>query len=198
MTKDSLKRDIDIMWNIYQDAYESFCIAKYLTKPDTKEELVFVNRSLHFKWITESLWKVCVIDLFKLYNHQEYFSIHKLRNRIKQSNYPEYSEKGVLELIKTKLKHNKEVIKQINTIRNKRLAHRDENQPEIDIKIKDVEELFKSTEDILQSLYSSYFQTHFMFRSVVFGARPFDHIKNIIAYLKIRKEEDEKLLSNFS
>lgn len=192
--KPVIKVDVWEMWKILIQADESYLFAKYLTKPKTESERIYVNTNAHFRFIRDSMWKICLIELYKLYS-SDYYSINKLNSRIRKKFYNINIDVKVLDTISGEVKKNRQVIERLLKIRNKRLAHSDPGEFTIDeLTIKEVESLIDSTKAVIFSVYTTYLDSHPIFESIVFKSRPFNYINKLI---EADRKYEESILESF-
>ena len=69
--KVEIKNDIWNIWQILITAKDSFQYSFYLHKPDTEEEQDYLNHSPDFIFIRHILWRMCIIELSKLFSNSK-------------------------------------------------------------------------------------------------------------------------------
>lgn len=197
--KDELKIRITKIWDILQSAKESFYYSYYLYKPDSEQELNYINSSPHFTFIKISLWQVSVIELSKLFNKaksQDKFNLRKLLLNLKADGHfrcLHFNEQKLLEW-ETSLELNKATIKQIIDLRDKVYSHTDLDNKHViesNIAFEKMEKLIKLCEEIIQSIFAEIFDVHAEM-DLVYFSESFKEIPKILA--KEDKNEMDKIL----
>ncbi|MDO6812084.1 hypothetical protein [Tenacibaculum soleae] len=144
--------------------------------------------------------KLLVLNIHKILNPKEYFSLKKTINfaksnihKIEWNNQMTQAELNQIELqINDLIEHNLEKIK---TLRNNQYAHLDKNKDtiEYDLRLIDMYETIEKSETIYKKILS-----HFKSSDALFNIwkNPPDEIINLSKYHKIRKLLLDKYLKN--
>src|SRR6187551_2866038 len=87
--REQLRREVWARVQIYVTSLDNLLYVKYLYKPDTKEELNYINTSTHLKVIRIYLWRLCLIEIAKLVSSKkgDDFRIVDLIDRLKKSGH---------------------------------------------------------------------------------------------------------------
>jgi hypothetical protein len=182
-----LYKDVCEMWGILNEAKENFLFFKYLTIPKSEEEKQFINNSLHFSFIRKTLLRMCIVDIFKLYNANDYYSILNFTQRARQNVYYQISDIEILSEVFVETRKCRRIIQNIVSIRNKSLAHKDPKfiYTKFKFEVDEMEQLLNSTEKILYGVFTKCLDTTPVFRSIFFDSAPFDHISKLVLLNKL-------------
>ncbi|WP_312789846.1 hypothetical protein [Sphingobacterium sp.] len=126
--KNQLKREISTISNITLKAQEAYLIVSYLQQDEDDADLNYQKKMSSFFYYSRIIyWQITIIEIAKLLNEKEKFSVWRIIKKIKPDG--EYSELKVsMELIskwEEKLALEKESIKNIKDQRDKVYAHED-------------------------------------------------------------------------
>jgi len=124
----TLEEWLDAIYPLCMNAKASYFYCEYLYNPHTKEEAEFINDSRHFRHISHSLFRILIIDLAKLVNHEnsnDMFSFPKLFKFLKTLDMVgEKAER--IKALEVDFYQYDVLIKSILTLRNKLYAHSDQ------------------------------------------------------------------------
>ena len=196
--KSSLEKDIWEIWQILLSAKSAYQYCKYFYAPKTASEITFVRSSIHIQTIRESLLKIVIIELHKLFSNSsnDHYNFQRLirnfdNNGIyKKLNVPDTTLKKWRSLLKT----HKGSVQKIKLLRNKLYAHTDRNKQgaqAIILSFKDIEALIKLAELIIQDVHSIIFESDTIFDIPHFNADTFDMLK-ILAESEAKRRDEIK------
>ena len=181
--KEEVKQDIWTILQIYITAKDNFLYSKYLFLPDTPEERIYINSSMHFKLIRLYLWQTCIIETSKLFSTRkgDKFRLSHFIQKCKNDGHY-----GPLKLDPEKvakwegfLEDNKKVIDDIMTLRDKVYAHRDRDIDDLKIGVSfmQVQTLLTLAEEIIREIYLTVFESGIHLATPGFESGKFDIIK---------------------
>lgn len=194
--KQKMHQEIWSMWQILQDVQECYSLTKYLNKPDSQEELDYINLSLHFRFIRSLSWKMTVIELAKIFisSNNHHFNLKHFIDKLKQGQ--ELSDcalnKNKIKLWEEKLIANQKLIKQLQTQRDKFYAHTDKDREENsfdEILFSEIDNLISLAESVIREIYSIVLDAQAEIENVVFENGKFPHIKILVEEGKRKRQE---------
>lgn len=159
-----LKENISIVWDTLVKSKVNYDIVKYLNSPTTKEEFEIIKRSIFFTTTAYSLWKLCIIDLHKLFSNSrnDKISIKKLIENIETRDAKEHKiTKETISKWNIEITKNETSINTIKYLRDKLYAHSDLNvDKDKELYFNEVLQLLKVAETILMDINRISFDTH--------------------------------------
>jgi len=180
-----ISSEILSIWKILTYAKECFQYSYYLHKPDTKEEIDYLNRSRDFKFIAHTLWEYTVIQLSKLFSEsskRDRYNISHFISKLKPNGH--FGNMKISETIINKWENqiaaNQVTINNILTLRDKVYAHTDSNWDDynnIEITFKQTEQLIEIVETIIFDIYTIVLDTHPVMNTPFFRKGRFNIIK---------------------
>lgn len=201
MKKEELRNEIDVITSIYLDAKHNFGYCYYLYKPKTSNETEYLLTDQDLQFIRNSLWRLTIIDLSKLFSKgkNDKFNLKRFINKLKRNNY--FGDMNIDEIKvsgwESKISNEAPLIESILKLRDKVYAHTDSNVNlchNIIIYFTQVEELFKLTENIISEINSTVFDEFTDFTSPLFNRDNFSLIKILAEAHRKRIEEITKHL----
>ncbi|MHA7830858.1 MAG: AbiU2 domain-containing protein [Flagellimonas sp.] len=168
--KEEIKENILAIWKIAILARKSYEYCYYLHKPETSDELEYLNNSREFKFIRHILWRNTVIELSKLFNSspkRDKYNIFHFIKKLKGDQY--FGGFGIsqekINGWEDQLQENDDLIGKILLLRDKVYGHTDgENTiKNLDTPtFSETEELLKIIEDVIKEIYYSIFDSEAM------------------------------------
>lgn len=195
--KEEIKDEIWEIWQILLLAKECYSYSFYLHKPDTREELQYLNHSRDFQFIRHVMWKMAVIELSKLFKNSaksDRYNIVHFINKLKRNGY--FGKLGISESKidewEKLINKNDETISKILNLRDKVYSHTDTNKEKhskTDLSFEKTEKLLKIIEAVIQEIYDTVFDSHALMETVFFERKNFKIIE-------ILAEESDKITRN--
>ena len=182
--EDELHSEITKIWQILLSAKECLLYSFYLHKPNTKEEVVYLNESVDFIFIRGILWKMAVTELSKLFTEskkRDRFNIFHFISKHKKDGY--FRNQGIDDETITKweneIENNKQTIKEIITLRDKAYSHTDVNFNEhsSELTFEQTEKLILIIEEVIKDIYIKVFNSNVAIDEGRFNRETFDIIK---------------------
>jgi len=183
--KDELKKEICNIWQINLLAKECFCYAFYLNKPNTKEELDYLNYARDFHFIRLILWKMTVIELSKLFknsHNSDRYNIFHFMSKLKREGY--FGDMGIstekISLWEAQIEENSSTIIEVLNLRDKLYSHTDVNSEKYkvsNITFEKTEKLILIVESIIHEIYTIIFHSHPIMNTVYFNKQNFNMLK---------------------
>jgi hypothetical protein len=198
--KQEVHQEIWSIWgDILQDAKECYSLSHYLHKPDSPEELDYINSSLQFRFIRSKSWEMTIIELAKLFisSNDHHFNLNHFINRLKSGkDFDDCNiSDGKITSWKKQLNANQALIDKLCIQRNKFYAHTDRNRgehPFPEISFPEVNVLIQLAESIVREIYSTVLAGEAEIENVAFENGKFPHIKILVDDKKRRLEEMKK------
>ncbi len=150
-----LENTIDLMWHTIKKCKANYNAARYLNYPDNEEVLTFVIQSDFFYNVAYSLWKLCIIDLHKIYSRSngDKISLDKLMKNLENKHYANHKIPfSNINEWKDEIRSCDQSIKKVYLMRNKFYAHTDLNPVEVNLYFLEVANLISLAEKILNSI----------------------------------------------
>lgn len=195
--KDEIKDEIWNIWQINLLAKECFSYAFYFNKPDTKEELNYLNHAGDFHFIRLILWKMTVVELSKLFknsSNSDRYNIFHFISKLKKGGH--FGKMGIsaekISFWEEQIEENSNTITEILKLRDKLYSHTDVNSNRYkvsDITFEKTEKLILIVESIIHEIYSTVFDSHPIMNTVYFNKQNFNLIK-VLAYEKERRMKE--------
>jgi len=183
-----IEQEITLITEIYFSAKENFNYSYYFNHPSSTEELAFVNKDSHIKYIRHSLWRIAIIELAKLFSTRN--STDKLNLLHFLSKFKSDAHYGNLEIDQLKLAEwetviysAQKVIDNILKLRDKIYAHtvrEKEHLNEIEFYFKDLHDLFDLIKNIIVEVNLVALKKDVDLRTPIFETRKFYLIKDAI------------------
>ena len=184
--KEKLKKDIEIISNIALKAQEYFLIVEYLLKPEDDDATSYEKKMNSFFYYSKiSYWQLIVIELAKLYNHREKFSLEKMIGKL--NNDGEYSQLNISDKIisdwRNVIKSNKKAIENLKLQRDKIYAHEEGKSETIEneVSFQDIRNLLEFANDIIKIVRKSLDLMPLMFEIINSPAKNLEYcIKRLV------------------
>lgn len=183
--KEEIKEEIWQIWQILLIAKECHSYSFYLHKPDTKEELDYLQHSRDFHFIRHIMWRMNVIELSKLFRdspENDRFNIFHFIRKLKKGGH--FGKLGISENKiaewESKISDNTQTILEILILRDKLYSHTAPNKEKYsksDVTFEKTEELIKIVESVIQEIYSSVFDSHASISTISFDRKRFKIIE---------------------
>jgi len=183
--KEEIKEEIWQIWQILLIAKECHLYSFYLHKPDTKEELDYLEKSRDFHFIRHVMWRMTVIELSKLFRESstnDRFNIFHFISKLKKGGH--FGKLGISEIKITEwestISDNSQTISEILMLRDKLYSHTAPNKERYsksDVTFEKAEELIKIVESVIQEIYSSVFDSHASIETINFNRKRFKIIE---------------------
>ncbi len=200
--KKEIKDNIWKIWKISILARKCLKYSYYLHKPETKEELNFLNKSKDFHFIRHILWRNSVIELSKLFNSspkRDKYNIFHFLNKLKKDQY--FGGFGIdqskIENWEKQIEESNETIKSILLLRDKVYGHTDSEKSKSNLDtptFEQTEKLLLIIENVIQEIYSTIFDSHAAIENNHLFENPSKIIKILAAEKKGRIDELNKLV----
>jgi len=200
--KEEIKEEIVQIWQILLIAKECYLYSFYLHKPDTKEELDYLQKSRDFHFIRHIMWRMTVIELSKLFRESstnDRFNIFHFISKLKKGGH--FGKLGISENKiaewESRISDNSQTISEILMLRDKLYSHTAPNKKRYgksDVTFEKAEELIKIVESVIQEIYSSVFDSYASIGTINFNRERFKVIE-ILAEEK--KKRIDALLEGF-
>lgn len=202
--KEEIKENISSIWKISILAQKCLNYTFYLHKPETQEELDFLNSSTDFQFIRHLLWRNTVIELSKLFStspkRDKYNIFHFIKKLKRDQSYGAFRiDAAKIEDWENRLEKNKELINSVILLRDKVYGHTDNENNKKNLvtpTFEQTEKLLKIVENVIQEIYSTVFDSHASTESPVVNKNPSKIIKILSAEKKLRIDALKELLKN--
>jgi len=167
-----LKDEVWEMCDVLFVAQENLRCLSYLHKEENDPDKNFYKRrSMYFDFTKKMTWRLVVLELCKLFNDTEDFSIRKLLAKLK----PGGLHQGIIpanniQAWEKVLDGHKDIIKRLKTQRNKSIAHKDRtglNHKINGVSLKQANDLLAFIQNIVKEIYFKVTGTTFMVDSPV-------------------------------
>lgn len=192
--KEEVKENILAIWKIAILARKCYQYSYYLHKPETSEELEYLNHSKDFQFIRHILWRNTVIELSKLFNSspkRDKYNIFHFINKLKRNQY--FGEFGVsqekINSWEDGLKDNESLIVKVLLLRDKVYGHTDGESFKKNLDaptFAETEKLLKIIEDVIREIYFFIFDAEAIIETPFVKKDPSDIIKILSAEKKSR------------
>lgn len=194
--KEEIKENILAIWKIAIVARKCYQYSYYLHKPDTSEELEYLNHSGEFQFIRHILWRNTVIELSKLFNSspkRDKYNVFHFINKLKSNQY--FGGFGIskekINYWEDRLTKNEDLINKILLLRDKVYSHTDGEYAKRNLDtptFAETEELLKIVEDVIREIYYSIFDAEAVVDTSFVKKGPSNIIKILSAEKKSRIE----------
>ena len=183
--KEEIKKEIWQIWQILLLAKECHSYSFYLHKPDTKQELEYLQCSNDFHFIRHIMWRMTVIELSKLFKDSvksDRFNIFHFISKLKREGYfgtMGISESRIIEW-EQQINENRETISKILILRDKLYSHTDsdkEKHSKNEVSFEKTEKLLQIIESVIQEIYYAVFDSHALIETVSFDRKNFKIIE---------------------
>ena len=191
--KEDLHEEISEIWNILIFIKENYAYSRYLHKPRTQEELEYINGSSDFQYFRHILWRMCIIDLSKLFSNKpnERFDLKHLLNKLKYSGHYRMLQFDTkfIDKWEGEIELRGHTIKKILKLRDKVYAHSDGKMiaDTVVLNFEEIEPLINLVEDIIRQISSKVFETYTDIDYLYFNEKKF----NMVSILA--KERENRL-----
>lgn len=190
--KNQLESHLLIIAKILLHANSSFEVVKYFQNEDESDAPIVkyekvMNKFFHFTAV--NFYRITIIELCKLYNHKEIFSLQKLLSEFENNNkyfgLLDYSE---IKILRKLLKENRLIIDELITLRNSHYAHQDEDYLNyLSLGTSKVNQLLNAAKVIFNSIYGKVLEKSYNFDFPL--GTPMDDLNFIMARLKFYDEQ---------
>ncbi len=192
-----LEEEISKIWGILIYAKDCYQYSFYLHKPETDEEVDFLENSQDFKFIRHILWRMAIIELAKLFcksSSRDRYNLKHFINKLKKAGH--FGSLGINYTIinkwETQISTNEELITDLLTLRDKVYAHTDPGKEEytkIEITFKKIEDLINLVEDVIQEIFETVFDSEVDFDSPLLDKNRINIIKLLATEKRNRIEK---------
>lgn len=159
-----IQNHLELIIDTLNKSIQNYDTVWYLNNPDSEEEFKAIDKSPFLKGTSYSLWKLCIIDLHKIFSESKHdqISLYNLFINIERKQYSSHQiNKELLTKWRNDINTNKLSIDKVKFLRNKLYAHTDTNVKEdVDLYFREVQQLFEVAQRILTDFYSAAFETH--------------------------------------
>lgn len=192
-----LKELLETSSTIFIKANESYLFARYFdTAHNESEQSVIKKPSVRF--IQNSLWKNCIIELDKMFgvsgakNHYSFISIFTYINKNRNTLFTDDSEYKILFQKWSDFRKDKELlICQINKLRKQLYAHTDPGKDqlllEIDISYSEIEDILQSAFSLIKEIKMVVFDADFRYEPIFF--RNVKIVQTIAEQKQLKREQ---------
>lgn len=199
--KAELKKKLDKISQIYIFTQEIYLYTEYFYNPNTQNEFMLLTNSIHsthLRFISHIMFRTLIIEISKLYSHSdsdkyrlESFIISLAKNgHFRKINFPnDKVEKWKKQL---ELDTNKNIIDELLQLRSKVYAHTDDLSnltQKTDVTFEKIKSLLDLALDIIKSVFSIVFNTHFDEESSQFDKERFLALKILAKGEALRQDE---------
>jgi hypothetical protein len=186
-----LKKLYEGLTNIVANTLDARSKIEYFENRLTIQEKEILNKYPFYPKVRFAFRNYAVLDIYKVFNPKEDYSIYNLINRAIESHseLTWYEKIGIVDLKRFiyKLDSKKDLVSKIKHIRDKHIAHLDiKYKEDIKIKLSNITELTDTSKNILFSLSKSLFNTHLLW-DIVEGDHDFAFIEAVLKYHKTRQ-----------
>lgn len=196
MSKEELKSELNSTWEILQLALQCYEYSSYLYSPKSVSESEYIGKSMFFDFTRHIHWRTTIIELAKLLTDNkstQKFNVFHLLNKLKKDG--KYGKLGLennkIEKWESLLKDNKEVISEIETLRNRIYSHTDRNIEEYvnksGLNFEKISEIIAVIGIIIKDIYSDLFDTQIEIEPVSFVGENFRIINVLVEENEERK-----------
>lgn len=189
-----LKNHVKEIFLINEKCRINFEITKYFNNPKTEEEFNFIKKSTFFRHVSGSMWRLCVIDLYKLYSFSknDKLSLRNLFNKLKNKQYLNHGINPQRIVIWEKLLLEKgSSIEKVRILRNKLYAHTEVNfkVQEFELYFAEVEGLMNVIDVIIKEIYEQSFNSSLDLSHHFSKYNGEQVIRDLVGYRKIKRME---------
>lgn len=166
--KEKLKLELNTISRIILLANSSFEVVKYFETENKKDTPIIIfekNLNIFFNYVSVNFYRVTIIELCKLFNHRETYSLKKLLNKFntEQEFYGLIDEINLREY-KRELNQNKGIVNELIELRNKHYAHQDEDfKNYIDMETTKIQALLDDAKSFYNKIYVEVYQKTYNF-----------------------------------
>lgn len=166
--ENKLKIDLEIISRIILLANSSFDVVKFLETENLEESPAIrweKNFSYFFPFVSVNFYRIAIIELSKLYNHNERYSLQKLLQKFNATQeFDGLIDNEKLKICNKQLKSSRNLVKELIELRNKHYAHQDEDYKNfISLELSKIEELLSLSKYIYNNIYEEVFEKSFFF-----------------------------------
>ena len=199
--KEEIEKNIFTIWKISILANKCLKYSQYLHKPETDDELDFLNHSREFHFIRHVLWRNTVIELSKLFSFspkRDKYNIYHFINKFKKDQcFGGFKiEESKIQNWESRLEENKKIISAVLLLRDKVYGHTDNENSRKDLDTPTFEEtlkLIEIVETIVQEIYSIVLDSDAIIRNPIVDENP----SRIIKILAANRKDRINALQNF-
>lgn len=189
--ENKLQIELDVISRIILLANSSFDVVKFLEADNGKESPAIrweKNFSYFFPFVSVNFYRITIIELSKLYNHSERYSLNKLLQKFNSTQeFDGLIGKENLRMYHKQLKSNSNLIKDLLDLRNKHYAHQDEDYKNyINLEISKIEALLSLSINLFNKIYEDVFAKSFFFDFPL--GKPLDGLDQLM--LKVQFYDD--------
>jgi len=190
--KNQLESHLLVIAKILLHANSSFEVVKYFQSenendaPIVKYEKV-MNKFFHFTAV--NFYRITIIELCKLYNHKEVFSLQKLLSEFENNkSYYGLLDHSEIKNLRKHLKENRLITEELITLRNSHYAHQDGDYLNyLSLSTSKVNQLLNVAKVIFNSIYGRVLEKSYNFDFPL--GTPMDDLDFIMTRLKFYDEQ---------
>jgi hypothetical protein len=188
MELEEVKSIMHQIHDIYQKAYESSQVNRYISRPPTEKEGKYLHNNGFFKLVKISTFKLAIIEIYKLVGNDsdDEFSLKKVNNKFNKSNVEKLKSDKLLTIKFKELNSLKAEVEKIRILRHRHYAHTDSNRYDPDLYYTEMDKVFKTVYSIIQQMFLVYMNTTILESNVYFDPNRFNEIK-ILADVRERR-----------
>lgn len=181
--ENKLKIDLEVISRIILLAKSSFDVVKFL-ETEYHEESPAIrwekNFSYFFPFVSANFYRIGIIELSKLYNHNERYSLKKLLQKFNATQeFDGLIDKENLKICNEQLKSSRKLVKELIDLRNKHYAHQDEDYKNfISLELSKMEDLLSLSKYIFNKIYEEVFEKSFFFDFPL--GKPLDSLEQLM------------------
>jgi hypothetical protein len=166
--KTKLQIELNVISRIILLANSSFDVVKFIEFENPAETPAIrweKNFSYFFPFVSVNFYRITIIELSKLYNHTERYSLNKLLQKFNSNQeFDGLINKEKLQIYNKQLKSNSKLIKELIDLRNKHYAHQDEDYKNyISLEISKIEDMLLLSKNLFNKIYKDVFNKLFFF-----------------------------------
>lgn len=181
--KKQLYNDLHIISRIILLANSSFDVVKYLEADNPEDSSVLrweKNFSYFFPFVNVNFYRITIIELSKLFNHTEHYSLKKLLLKFNDNQiYEGLIYKETLKLCNREIKSKSILIKELIELRNKHYAHQDEDFTNyITLEIDKIDQLLTLCKHVFNLIYQELNEKSYYFDFPL--GKPLDSLDQIM------------------
>lgn len=199
--KEELEKEIDSISMILTTCIQSFDYCFYLHSPKKEIESKYIENSFFFRFTRHTFWRLTIIELAKLTSNSRYqhFRIINLLQKLKKGGYYGklgFNQQRIIEW-EEELSRNKDILKKIETLRNKVYSHTDPNKNEYinsEITFNEIKRILNIIKGIIIEISKELLNTHFIIESLMNVGKNFKIVEKLTENEEARKK---KLISDF-
>ncbi|WP_422860972.1 hypothetical protein ACOKFD_09390 [Flagellimonas sp. S174] len=191
-SKTEIKENILAIWKISILSKKCLKYSYYLHKPDSPEELDYLNNSRDFEFVRHIMWRNAVIELSKLVSgssKRDKYNIFHFIKKLKKDQY--FGGFGIAEeKIKdweNRLEENRETINIVLSLRDKVYGHTDNKKSKENLDtptFEKTEKLLQIIDNVIQEIYLTVFDSH----ADIESSHIYENLSGIIKILAAEKK----------